>query len=332
MNLPSVKTSFVEATNQLNNPPCRIFFKNELEQPSGSFKLRGIGNLVATRIQEAEELGKNKIIVFSSSGGNAGLAAAYAAKYYKVECTVVLPEVTKPEVVDKLKGLGANAILHGAHWGEADTYLREVVIKRIKDDEYAVYCHPFDDPVVWKGHAQIVNEILEEQQLPNFDKVKGIVCSVGGGGLYNGIVEGARSYGIPVLAMETAQAPTFHETVEADKITHLKTVKTIASSLGSPYLSAKSFENYKSHPTHLGLIDDLDAVQGSIDLFEKFNYLVEPACGASVATVFKKQALLQKFGDLKPDDIIIIVVCGGAGVNEKIIERYRKLVSTGGEP
>lgn len=132
--------------------------------------------------------------------------------------------------------------------------------------------------------------------------------------------------------METAQAPTFHETVEADKITHLKTVKTIASSLGSPYLSAKSFENYKSHPTHLGLIDDLDAVQGSIDLFEKFNYLVEPACGASVATVFKKQALLQKFGDLKPDDIIIIVVCGGAGVNEKIIERYRKLVSTGGEP
>lgn len=106
MNLPSVKTSFVEATNQLNNPPCRIFFKNELEQPSGSFKLRGIGNLVATRIQEAEELGKNKIIVFSSSGGNAGLAAAYAAKYYKVECTVVLPEVTKPEVVDKLRGLG----------------------------------------------------------------------------------------------------------------------------------------------------------------------------------------------------------------------------------
>ncbi|CAL1198829.1 unnamed protein product [Candida parapsilosis] len=69
------------------------------------FQATGIGNLVATRIQEAEELGK-KIIVFSSSGGNAGLAAAYAAKYYKVECTVVLPEVTKPEVVDKLKGLG----------------------------------------------------------------------------------------------------------------------------------------------------------------------------------------------------------------------------------
>ncbi|CCG23639.1 Cha1 protein [Candida orthopsilosis Co 90-125] len=328
MNLPSVKTSFVEATNQLDNPPCRIFFKNELEQPSGSFKLRGIGYLVATRIQEAKELGKNKIIVFSSSGGNAGLAAAFAARYYDVKCTVVLPEATKRGVVEKLGGLGAKTILHGAHWGEADAYLRDVVIKSIKDDEYAVYCHPFDDPVVWKGHSQIINEILEEQQLLNFDKVKGVVCSVGGGGLYNGIVEGVRPYGIPVLAMETAQAPTFNETIKADKIIHLKTVKTIASSLGSPYLAANSFENYKTHPTYLGLVDDLDAVQGTIDLYDRFNYIVEPACGASVATVFRKKDLLLKFGNLKPDDIVIIIVCGGAGINEEIMESYRELTSS----
>ena len=327
MNLPSIKTSFVEVTNQLDNPPCRIFFKNELEQPSGSFKLRGIGYLVAKRIQEAKALGKKKIIVFSSSGGNAGLAAAYAARYYDVECTVVLPEATKPEVVEKLHGLGANTLLHGAHWGEADAYLRDVVIKSVKDDEYPVYCHPFDDPVVWEGHSEIINEILKEQQLPSFDKVRGVVCSVGGGGLYNGIVEGVRPYGIPVLAMETAQAPTFNETVKADKLIHLETVKTIASSLGSPYLSSKSFENYKLHATHLGLIDDLDAVQGSIDLYDKFNYLVEPACGASVATVFRKQDLLKNFGELKPDDIVIIIVCGGAGINEDLIEQYRTLTT-----
>ena len=282
---------------------------------------------MAKRIQEAKALGKKKIIVFSSSGGNAGLAAAYAARYYDVECTVVLPEATKPEVVEKLHGLGANTLLHGAHWGEADAYLRDVVIKSVKDDEYPVYCHPFDDPVVWEGHSEIINEILKEQQLPSFDKVRGVVCSVGGGGLYNGIVEGVRPYGIPVLAMETAQAPTFNETVKADKLIHLETVKTIASSLGSPYLSSKSFENYKLHATHLGLIDDLDAVQGSIDLYDKFNYLVEPACGASVATIFRKQELLKKFGELKPDDIVIIIVCGGAGINEDLIEQYRTLTT-----
>ncbi|KAI5957435.1 hypothetical protein CANMA_004439 [Candida margitis] len=331
MNLPSVKTSFIEVTDQLTEPPCRIFFKNELEQPSGSFKLRGIGYQVATKIQEAKDLGKDKVIVFSSSGGNAGLAAAYAARHYNVECTVVLPQATKPEVLDKLHGLGANAILHGVHWGEADAYLREVVIKSIKDGEYGIYCHPFDEPVVWRGHSQIVNEILEENQLPSFDNVKGIVCSVGGGGLYNGIVEGARPYKIPVLAMETAQAPTFNETVKANKLIHLETVKTIASSLGAPYLSAKSFENYKSHPTYLGLVDDLDAVQGTLDLYDTFNYLVEPACGASVATVFRKKELLRQFGDLTSDDIVIIIVCGGSGINEEIIKSYRQLVAGTGD-
>ncbi|KAI5949232.1 CHA1 [Candida theae] len=328
MKLPSIKTSFVEVTSKLDNPPCRIFFKNELEQPSGSFKLRGIGYLVATKVQEARELGKQKIVVFSSSGGNAGLAAAYAARFYEAECTVVLPKATKPGVVDKLSALGARTVLHGAHWGEADAHLREVVIKSVRDDEYPVYCHPFDDRVIWEGHAEIINEIVKEQQLPNFEKVKGIVCSVGGGGLYNGVVEAVRPYSVPVLAMETAQAPTFHEAVKANKVVHLETVNTIASSLGSPYLSCRSFENYKSHPTHLGLIDDLDAVQGAIDLFDKFDYMVEPACGASVATVFRKRDLLKKFGDLKPDDIVIIIVCGGAGINEDIIESYRELITS----
>ncbi|KAI5952616.1 hypothetical protein KGF54_003483 [Candida jiufengensis] len=328
-NLPSVKTTLVEVTDKLSNPPCRIFFKNEYLQPSGSFKLRGIGYMLQKKIEEAKKLGKSKVIVFSSSGGNAGLAAAYAAKYYNVECTVVLPKTSTDIVIEKLKKLGANVIVHGDHWGEADKYLTEVVMKSINEDELPVYCHPFEHELIWKGHSKIIDEIIEEGQLPNLNNVKGIVCSAGGGGLYNGIVEGLKNQkqDIPVLVIETEQAPTFHETVKQDKSITLSSIKTLASSLGSPYLSPKAFENYKNHPTKLGLIDDLDALKGSIDLYDKFGIITEPACGASVSTIFDKQELLiENFKNLQKDDIIIIIVCGGSSANEETLEFYRKLI------
>lgn len=331
MKEPSIKTTFVEVTNKLpTKPPCRVFFKNEFEQPSGSFKLRGMGHLVAVSIENAKKLGKQNVEIFSSSGGNAGLAAAYASKYFGLKCTVVLPESSKPTVIEKLKSLGAKVIVHGKHWGEADSYLTDVVIQQVHRSVYPVYCHPFEDPLLWEGHSKMITEILEEKQLPNFDKVKGVICSVGGGGLYNGVVEGLKYYkNIPVLAIETKQAPTFHAAVKEGQVVHLEEVKTLATSLASPYISSKALTNYTDHKTFLAEIDDLDAIRGTIDLYDNFGYLVEPACGASVTPVFHRQDLLKNyFGDeeLKPDDIIIVIVCGGSGINNEIISNYRSLL------
>lgn len=147
--------------------------------------------------------------------------------------------------------------------------------------------------------------------------------------MYNGVVEGLKTHkNIPVLAIETKQAPTFHVAVKAGKVVHLEEVKTIATSLASPYISANSLTNYTAHKTYLAEIDDLDSVRGTIDLYDNFGYLVEPACGASVAPVFHRHDILNKYfgDDLKPDDIIIIVVCGGSGINKEIIDSYRALL------
>ncbi|CAK9439286.1 uncharacterized protein LODBEIA_P34820 [Lodderomyces beijingensis] len=326
MQLPSVKTSLVDVTEKIKDAPCRILFKNELEQPSGSFKLRGLGYLVARKIAQAQQSGKSDVIVYSSSGGNAGLAAGYAARFYKVKCTVVLPKVSKANVVEKLKSMGAEVIIHGKHWGEADAHLRNVVMEQAGESVEKIYCHPFDNPLVWEGHSKIIEEILEEQQLANFDKVRGVICSVGGGGLYNGLVEGLRKYRVPVLAMETKQAPTFNEAASRGEVVHLDSVDTLANSLGSPYLAAKALENYKSHPTYLGMIDDLDAAQATVDLYDDFGLLVEPACGASAAAVLRKNQLPRYFPDLQPDEILIVIICGGSGINEEIIEQYRGLL------
>ena len=85
---PSIDTSLIEVTDKLpNKPPCRIFIKNQYEQPSGSFKLRGMGHLVAKSIERAHELKKENVETFASSGGNAGLAAAYTSRHYNSSCS-----------------------------------------------------------------------------------------------------------------------------------------------------------------------------------------------------------------------------------------------------
>lgn len=328
---PSVRTSLVDVTDKLQGK-CRYLFKNELEQPSGSFKLRGMSKLIENSIKEADRRGK-KAHIYSSSGGNAGLASAYASKYHKVPCSVILP-VTSPQVtIDKLKSFGAEVVVHGAHWGEADAYLRETVIKNAPSDEHSVYCHPFDNPILWDGHGQLVDEVSEqlEELKVKPSQVKGIVLSVGGGGLYNGVCEGLRRNSgfekVPILALETFQTPALGEAIKAGKVVTLSKLETIVYCLAAPAISPKALENSQTHPTTYKQIDDLEAAQGTVDYYDQVGGLVEPACGVTVAAATRRQDLLDVFGELKKDDVIIFVICGGSGVSEDSVQQLRGLLS-----
>lgn len=330
---PSTKTTFTEITDKLpQKPPCRIFIKNEYEQPSNSFKLRGMGHLLEKSIEKAQILKKEKVEAFASSGGNAGLAAAYASRHYNIPCTVVLPKTAVPKVIKQLEDLGAKVEVHGSHWGEADAYLRETVIKGMDESVYSVYCPPFDDPLLWEGHGVMIDEIVNDNQLTPEEchKVKGIVCSVGGGGLYNGVVAGLRRNTqfstVPVLAVETSQAPTFTEALKAGDVVTLKSINTLVSSLASPYISATSLENYKTHTTYVEAIDDIEAVKGTIDFYDHFNTLVEPSCGATLSMAFDNILHLKCFGNLSSDDIVIFIGCGGSAISLESLDAYRKLL------
>lgn len=307
-----VRTKLEEVTDFLDNIPCRVFFKNELDQPSGSFKLRGIGHLILQKLQDKDD--NRKIQVFSSSGGNAGLAAAYASRAYNVPCQVVLPKISKPDVVGKLEKLGATVKIHGDHFGLADKHLREDIIANTADDVQAVYVHPFDDPIIWDGHSTMIDEIAQQMLPEDLKKVRAVVCSVGGGGLYNGVVQGLNRNGldnVSVLAIETHQTPTFSSAVEAGEVVHLPTVKTTTISLGSPYLAQKSFDNYKDGRTKVFMVDDKEADQAAEKYHQKFGRQVEASCGAALASVLDRNDLLQDLEDLQEDDIVIVVVCGG---------------------
>ncbi|KAI5960655.1 CHA1 [Candida pseudojiufengensis] len=327
------RTSLIDVTDKLPiQPPCRILFKNEMEHASGSFKLRGIGNLVKTSIEKAQSKGipLNQIHVFASSGGNAGLAAAYSAKFYNVSCTVAIPIIAKPIIQTKLKEFGARVILFGNSINEADQHLKNI-INSASQDIFPIYCHPFDNPEIWHGHSTLVDEV--SQQVENKDKIKGFVCSFGGGGLYNGIYQGMVQNDISgdILLLETAQAPTLTETIKANNIIQLKNVNSLATSLACSYTTKQSLQYYQDRDngiqSHLELIDDMDALRACIAYNKCCKKTVEPACGTALSVCYDKIDLLFKnFSHLKKDDILVIVVCGGSCTTDEELKQFEQIL------
>lgn len=333
---PAIVTELAEVTERID-APCRIFYKKETQQPSGSFKLRGMSQVVLNGLHEARAKGKALVHTFSSSGGNAGLAAAFASASHGVSCTVVLPETSKG-AISKLERLGAKVLVYGSHWGEADAYLRGSIIPSVAESVHAIYCHPFDDATLCQGHASIVDEIVSQIQDSTGKNtiepslVKGIVCSCGGGGLYSGIVEGLKRHAswahVPVLVVETSQTACFNQAVKQGQVVHLQKISTLATSLASPYVSQRAFDYYSSHDTRLCTVEDLDAVRATIYHYDTFHEITEPACGATLAVSTNRKDLLTKLGPLSKEDVVIFVECGGSTLSEKDLERYRELGET----
>ena len=139
-------------SNKLN---CDVFFKMDCAQPPGSFKLRGIG----ATVKEAVDQGADGVV--SSSGGNAGLATAHAARALGIKCSVVLPTTTPEAVRLKLeKEYGAEVIVEGNVWDEANERA-----KQLASEYKRPLVHPFEGETTWKGHASLVQEVDEQLSL-----------------------------------------------------------------------------------------------------------------------------------------------------------------------
>ena len=181
--------------------PTRV--KVESLQPSGSFKIRGIGRAC----EEAKAAGARSLV--SSSGGNAGLAVAWAGRVLGVPVRVVVPRTTSTRMVGKMRDEGATVQVHGDAWDDAHAEALRVV-----ESDGGFYVHPFDAPAVWSGNATIITE-LPAQGVP---RPGAVVVSVGGGGLLCGVLEGMHALGwtdVPVLAVETHGAASLHAAMKA---------------------------------------------------------------------------------------------------------------------
>jgi L-serine/L-threonine ammonia-lyase len=307
----------------------RIFLKLENLQPSGSFKSRGIGNLVLTEAASYNAIGVTKPLhFFASSGGNAGLATVKAASTLGYRSSVVVPEGTEQSIMDTLVLHGAtDVIIHGAAWYEADTYLREVVMPNAEArGEIPIHVPPFDKSAIWEGASTIIEEISGQMAS---NKPDAIVCSVGGGGLLNGIMGGLDRVGwtgdVQVLAAETKGADSLHRSLQEGELITLPKVTSIAKSLGIVRVPQQAFDvaRHSKNVTSL-VLEDAEAAMGCWRLADDERLIVEPACGVSVALVYDGR-LRKLVKDFSPETKVVIVVCGGSKISLDILVEYKRL-------
>lgn len=269
-----------------------VWLKMDALQPSGSFKIRGVG----LACQKYYKNGARSFI--SSSGGNAGLAVAYAGRMLGIPVRVVVPETTSKRAIDLLRLEQADVIVHGSSWQEANQLASTMV------GETDAFIHPFDDPLLWKGHATMIDEVVASGLRPD-----AVVLSVGGGGLMCGVLEGLERNGlpdVPVIAVETEGAASFHAAATAGRPVEIGAISTVATSLGAKRVCDKAAEYARTRPVISNLVTDASAVRACLNFADDHRVLTEPACGAALASVYEKQSVLDLFSN------ILVIVCGGA--------------------
>ncbi|PHH79302.1 hypothetical protein CDD80_5203 [Ophiocordyceps camponoti-rufipedis] len=301
---------------------CNIYLKLDNLQPSGSFKSRGIGNLMT----RAAATATGPVHFYCSSGGNAGLACATSAVALRRPATIVVPVTTSEMMKSKLLDLGVQVYQVGKNLAAADDYLRNELLA---NDPDGVYVPPYDHPHVWDGAASIVGELREQLEVP----IDAIVCSVGGGGLFNGLMQGIEAFPWSgskpdVVCVETAGADSLNASVRAGTHVTLPEITSIATSLGCSRVSTESWRWIQRPNTHSLVVSDADAALSCVRFADDARHLVEVSCGAALAAVYR--------GDLRrclgrgvsegewAEKNIVVVICGGSGVTLGILDQYRR--------
>lgn len=300
-----IKTPLIESPELNKITGKKVYLKLENTQPSYSFKIRGIGMLC----QKTVEQGKSHFI--SSSGGNAGFAAAYAGKMLNIKTTVFVPTTTPQDTISKIEQLKADVIIKGDVWDETDKFARELAEK-----VNGLYVSPFDDETIWNGHSTIIDEIAEEIKKPD-----AVIVSVGGGGLLCGVLEGLHRNNwqdVPVIATETYGAASFYKAQKAGKLVTLDSIDSIAKSLGAKTVSAKTLEWDKKHEIKSILVSDKQTIEACNNFANNHRFLVEPACGASLAVTYQNEDILANA------NTVVVIVCGGIGVDLEKLENWKK--------
>ncbi len=283
-----------------------VLLKMDALQPPGSFKIRGIGAACETYAAE----GKRRFV--SSSGGNAGLAVAYAGRRLGIPVTVVIPQSTPGHARALLEQEGAEVVIHGAVWAEANEHAQSML------DADAAFLHPFDNPSMWTGHATLIDEVVRTGT--EFDCV---ILSVGGGGLLCGVMEGLdrnELRNVPVFAVETVGADCLANALSKGENVAIPAITSIATSLGANRASEQAFAYARTRDVRSIVLPDREAVEACYSFVEDHRVLVEPACGAALALIYQPERVKL----LKNLSNPLVVVCGGAMATlEKLVEWRR---------
>jgi threonine dehydratase len=206
---PHIKHTPLLTSRQLSERTgFEVRTKAEMFQRVGSYKIRGPLNKFALMPEEQKRRG-----VVCSSAGNHAQGVALAAKIHGIRAVVCMAANATPAKIAATQDYGAEVVLHGSIWDEANEKAKELV-----RDEGLTYVHPFDDQQLIAGQGTLGLEIIEDW--PDVDVV---VVPIGGGGLISGVSMAVKSHNpkIRVIGVESSDGPAMQKSVEAG---HLETI------------------------------------------------------------------------------------------------------------
>ena len=297
-----IETPLIESGAMSSVPGQSVWLKMEALQPPGSFKIRGIG----FACEEHARRGARRFI--ASSGGNAGIAAAYAGRRLGIPVRVVVPQTTSLRAIELIRRQHAEVVVHGASFQEANLLAQSMLTP------CDAFIHPFDDPLLWQGHASMIDEVARAGVRPD-----AVVLSVGGGGLLCGVLAGLHRNGwpqVPVFAVETAGADALAQSIVAGERIALARIASIATSLGARMVCEQAFDWRTRHSLRSMVVADSAAVAACLRFIDDHRVVVEPACGASLALLYDGAAALREFKN------VLVIVCGGVGASVAQLQQW----------
>ena len=235
--------------------------------------------------------------VIAASAGNHAQGVAFAAKYFGIEATIIMPESTPLTKVQGVKELNAQAILKGTNYDEAYIYALEYA-----KENNLTFVHPFIDNDVMAGQGTVAIEMHENQ--PDLDAV---LIPVGGGGLISGmsVAYKALSPKTKILAVQAQGAPALKNSFDAKKRMDSLKVKTIADGIAVRDTYEETFSYILEYVDSFETVCEDEIAAAILFLLEKQKVLVEGAGAVGVA------ALLHGKIDLPEGSKIGIILSGG---------------------
>lgn len=273
----------------------RTWLALEFLQHTGSFKARGAQNFLLAHA-EAGTLPDTGVTI--ASGGNAGLACAWAARELGVRATVFLPETASPVKLARLRSYGAEVRLAGREYAEALTACEEFAA-----GSGALSSHAYDHPLIAAGAGTVLAEL--RAAVPGLDTV---VVSVGGGGLFAGVAVAAREHGVRVLAVEPSGSRALNAALEAGRPVDVPVDSVAQDSLGARRATALAVDAAAHGGVRSVLVDDEAIVRARRELWEERRIAVEYAAATALAAADRaggeRVAVLLCGANTDPSDLV----------------------------
>lgn len=289
---PHIKHTPLLTSRQLSDATgFDVRLKAELFQRVGSYKIRGPLNKFALMPEEQKRRG-----VVCSSAGNHAQGVALAARIHGIRAVVCMAENATPAKIAATKAYGAEVVLHGQIWDEANEKAKELV-----RDQGLTYVHPFDDEQLIAGQGTLGLEIIQD-----WPEVDAVVVPIGGGGLIAGVSMAVKSFNpkIKVIGVESSDGPAMKASLDAGSLQTID-CKTIIDGLRVRRAGELNFSVVQRFVDEIVTLPDREIFDAMIWVMERCKLVVEGAAAAPVG------ALLHGLVKMPAGSKVVAVLSGG---------------------